>query len=148
MRPAVAGEGDASPEAVNGDPSEKKIRRTPQTVQERENDIAYMKRCCDAELKSMAVTGLVASPFYFERVAILSHAAGDYRSEVRFCEKYLQLVEAHFSRPQLAMEPDVRLGPTYQAIVLRLPKAREAFKKAKAMRTRSRSKSKAPAEAK
>jgi hypothetical protein len=103
----------------------------------RENDLDYMKRCCDAELKSMAATGLVASPFCFERVAILCHEAQDYRCEARYCEKYLSVVEAHFSQPRSSQEVDVRDGPGYQAIVLRLRKARELLAKSKAKKARS-----------
>jgi hypothetical protein len=103
----------------------------------RENDLDYMKRCCDAELKSMAATGLVASPYCFERVAILCHQAQDYRGETRYCEKYLSVVEAHFSQPRSPQEVDVRQGPGYQAIVLRLRKARELLAKSKAKKARS-----------
>jgi hypothetical protein len=38
----------------------------------KKNDLEIMKLCCSSELKTMDVAGLVAAPFYFERVAILS----------------------------------------------------------------------------
>lgn len=51
-------------------------------AEEKKDDIEYMKRCCDAELKTMAVACIVSVPYYFERVAILSRKQKNYRQEV------------------------------------------------------------------
>ena len=89
------------------------------------DDIEVMKRCCDAELKTMASAGLVPAPFYFERVAILSRKQKNYRQEVEYCERYIQAVENFYQAPGCEGHADVRKGPRYQAIVARLPKAKE-----------------------
>ena len=89
------------------------------------DDIEYMKRCCDAELKTMASAGLVSAPFYFERVAILSRKQKNYRQEVEYCERYIQAVETFYQAPGREGQADVRKGPRYQAIIARLPKAKE-----------------------
>ncbi|CAH0529363.1 hypothetical protein [Vibrio hippocampi] len=41
-------------------------------AEEKKHDIDAMKRCCDAELKTMNKADLVPASYYFERVAILS----------------------------------------------------------------------------
>lgn len=89
------------------------------------DDIEIMKRCCDTELKTMASAGLVSAPFYFERVAILSRKQKNYRQEVEYCERYIQAVEKYYQDPGREGHADVRKGPRYQAIVARLPKAKE-----------------------
>ncbi|GMA83012.1 hypothetical protein [Shewanella glacialipiscicola] len=47
-------------------------KQTWELVDEKKHDIDAMKRCCDAELKTMEKAGMVPAPYYFERVAILS----------------------------------------------------------------------------
>ncbi len=46
-------------------------KQTWELAEENKVDLQTMKRCCDAELKTMDKTGLVPAPYYFERVAIL-----------------------------------------------------------------------------
>ena len=46
-------------------------KQTWEYAEEKKHDIGYMKKCCDAELKTMEKAGLVPAPYYFERVAIL-----------------------------------------------------------------------------
>lgn len=47
-------------------------KQTWEYAEEKRNDKDIMQRCCEAELKTMTVTGLVAAPYYVERVAILA----------------------------------------------------------------------------
>ena len=44
----------------------------------------------------MESTGLVAAPYYFERVAILSRKARNFRQELHYCESYIRLVEKFY----------------------------------------------------
>ena len=104
-------------------------RQTWEFADEKKHDIEYMKRCCDSELKTMETVGLVAAPYYFERVAILSRKAKDYRQELRYCETYIRLVENYYAKHGAKGKADVRKGPTFQAIVARIPKARELLVK-------------------
>jgi hypothetical protein len=100
-------------------------KQTWEHAETNKDDIEVMKRCCDAELKTMASAGLVSAPFYFERVAILSRKQKNYRQEVEYCERYIQAVEKFYQAPGCEGHADVRKGPRYQAIVARLPKAKE-----------------------
>jgi hypothetical protein len=87
------------------------------------HDIETMKRCCMAEIETYRRTGLFPAPYYFERVAILARKLRDYDQEVAYCEMYIRLVD-EYCRSNLQPEEGVKAGPTYQAIVKRLPKAR------------------------
>ena len=100
-------------------------KQTWEYAETHKDDIEFMKRCCDAELKTMASAGLVSAPFYFERVAILSRKQKNYRQEVEYCERYIQAVEAFYQASGREDYADVRKGPRYQAILARLPKAKE-----------------------
>lgn len=100
-------------------------KQTWELVEEKKDDIEYMKRCCDAELKTMAVAGIVSAPYYFERVAILSRKQKNYRQEVKYCELYINSVESYYKAVNRGHVADVRKGPRYKAIVARLPKAKE-----------------------
>lgn len=100
-------------------------KQTWEHVDTNKDDIEVMKRCCNAELKTMESSGLVSAPFYFERVAILSRKQKNYRQEVEYCERYIQAVEKFYQAPGCEGHADVRKGPRYQAIVARLPKAKE-----------------------
>nr|MDU9043250.1 hypothetical protein [Candidatus Electrothrix aestuarii] len=51
-----------------------------------------MKKCCDAELRTMEKTGLAPAPYYFERVAILSRKEKNYQQEIDYCELYITMV--------------------------------------------------------
>ena len=100
-------------------------KQTWELAEEKKDDIEYMKRCCDAELKTMAVAGIVSVPYYFGRVAILSRKQKNYRQEVKYCELYINSVESYYKAGNRGHAADVRKGPTYKAIVARLPKAKE-----------------------
>jgi hypothetical protein len=100
-------------------------KQTWEYAETHKDDIEYMKRCCDAELKTMASAGLVSAPFYFERVAILSRKQKNYRQEVEYCERYIQAVEEFYRAAGHEGHADVRKGPRYRAILERLPKAKE-----------------------
>jgi len=103
--------------------------QTWELAKEKKHDIEHMKKCCDAELKTMEAAGLVAAPYYFERVAVLSRKAKNYRQEVYYCETYIRLVENYYAKHGTEGIADVRKGPRFQAIVARLPKARELLLK-------------------
>lgn len=100
-------------------------KQTWEYAETHKDDIEYMKRCCDAELKTMDTAGLVPAPFYFERVAILSRKQKHYRQEVEHCERYIHAVEAFYQTPGHEGHADVRKGPRYKSIVERLSKANE-----------------------
>ena len=106
-------------------------KQTWEYAEEKKHDIEYMKKCCDAELKTMEKAGLVSAPFYFERVAILSRKEKNYRQEVSYCENYINAVERFYKKHGTDGMADVRKGPRYQAIAKRLPKAKELLSKSK-----------------
>lgn len=109
----------APPEGVNPAPA-----KQTWDLADKKHDLEHMKQCCDAELKSMELTGVVAAPYYFERVAILSRKAKNYRQEVEYCEKYIESVKAYYAAHGTSNVADVRKGPTFRAIVARLSTAR------------------------
>lgn len=100
-------------------------KQTSDYAESHKNDIEFMKRCCDAELKVMESAGIASAPFYFERVAILSRKQRNYRQEVEYCEQYIQAIEKFYQIIGHEDHADVRRGPRYQAILTRLPKAKE-----------------------
>ena len=104
-------------------------KQTWELADEKKQDIEYMKKCCDAELKTMAVAGIVAAPYYFERVAVLSRKLKDYEQEIHYCELYIHSVEAYYAKHGTANMADVRKGPRYQSILARLPKAKDLLSK-------------------
>lgn len=104
-------------------------KETWESAQDKKDDIEHMKRCCDAELKTMESGGLVPAPYYFERVAILSRKAKDYEQEIYYCEMYIKAVRGFYAKHGTRGIADVRKGPRYAAIVARLPKAKELLKK-------------------
>lgn len=91
---------------------------------ENKDDLDAILRCCDAELETMARTGFVAAPFYFERAAILFRKSKRYAEEVKICSRYLAAVNKHYKSPSNQELCDVRKGPRFQAIKSRLTKAR------------------------
>lgn len=109
----------ALPKGVNPEPA----KRTWHLADEK-HDLEHMKRCCDAELETMERAGVVAAPYYFERVAILSRKAKNYVQEVEYCEKYIQSVKAYYAAHGTSNVADVRKGPRFRAIVARLSTAR------------------------
>ena len=104
-------------------------KQTWELAEEKKDDLEVMKRCCDAELKTMEKAGLVPAPYYFERVAILSRKKKDYSQEIYYCEQYIEKVEAFYSKNGTDGIADVRKGPRFKAIVKRLPKAKELYAK-------------------
>lgn len=106
-------------------------KQTWEYAEEQKHDIEYMKKCCDAELKTMEKAGLVPAPYYFERVAIFSRKEKNYQQEVSYCESYINAVEGFYKKHRADDMADVRKGFTYQAIVKRLPKAKELLSKSK-----------------
>jgi hypothetical protein len=64
------------------------------------NDLEMMRRCADAELARVRNPKTkkderFAAPGYFKRVAILSRKQGDYDQEVKYCQLYLDTLEAY-----------------------------------------------------
>ncbi|MCK5721370.1 MAG: hypothetical protein KAI84_02435 [Gammaproteobacteria bacterium] len=106
-------------------------KQTWEYAKEKKHDIDYMKKCCDAELKSMEKAGLVPAPYYFERVAILSRKEKNYQQEVDYCKSYINAVERFYKKHGTKGRADVRKGPRYQAIVKRLPNAKELLSKSR-----------------
>ena len=104
-------------------------KQTWELVEENKDDLDTMKRCCDAELKTMNKAGLVPAPYYFERVAILSRKSKDYAQEIFYCEQYIEKIESFYSKNGTKGIADVRKGPRFKAIVKRLPKAKELYAK-------------------
>lgn len=104
-------------------------KQTWELAETNKNDIEAMKRCCDAELKTMDKAGLVPAPYYFERVAILSRKEKNYGQEIYYCEQYIEKLGVFYSKSGTDGMADVRKGPRYQAIVKRLPKAKELYAK-------------------
>lgn len=100
-------------------------KQTWELAEVKKNDLEDMKRCCDAELKTMDKAGLVPAPYYFERVAILSRKVKNYQQEIFYCEQYIEKVELFYSKNGTEGAADVRKGPRFKAIVKRLPKAKE-----------------------
>lgn len=94
-------------------------------AEEKKHDIVYMKKCCEAELRTMEKAGLVPAPYYFQRVAILSRKERNYQQEIYYCEIYINTVENFYRKKGTEGVADVRNGPTYKAIVKRLPRAKE-----------------------
>jgi hypothetical protein len=92
---------------------------------ERKDDLAFMLRCCDAELTAMHKAGIVAAPYYFERAAILLRKAKEYKREVELCERYMREVDAYYQRPGAREAADVRKGSRFGSIVARVAKARQ-----------------------
>ena len=104
---------------------------TWERAEERKDDLDFMLRCCDAELKTMHKASIVAAPYYFERAAILLRKAKEYRREVGLCERYIREVEAYYQSPGAQHTADVRLGPRYSSISARVPKAKLLLVRAK-----------------
>ena len=106
-------------------------KQTWEYAEEKKHNIEYMKKCCDAELKTMEKAGFAPAPYYFERVAILSRKEKNYHQEIDYCESYINTVERFYKKHETKGMADVRKGPRYQAIVKRLPKAKELLSKSK-----------------
>ena len=106
-------------------------KQTWEYAEEKKHDIGYMKKCCDAELKTMEKAGLVPAPYYFERVAILSRKDKNYQQEVDYCESYIYAVERFYKKHGTKGRADVRKGPRYRTILKRLPKAKELLSKSR-----------------
>ncbi len=83
-------------------------RQTWEWVEGKKDDLQCMKECCEAELQTMEITGIVPAPFYFERVAILSRKEKNYAQEVSYCEKYIAAVNALYRTNTIENLADVR----------------------------------------
>ncbi|MDF0534320.1 hypothetical protein PY479_08535 [Shewanella sp. A32] len=136
MQPSIQKEKCSSPKTsgeliaeVTGGANLVDGKQTWELAEDNKHDIEIMKRCCDAELKTMDKAGLVPAPYYFERVAILSRKEKNYQQEIFYCEQYIEKVEAFYSKRGSDGMADVRKGPRYQAILKRLPKAKELYAK-------------------
>ncbi len=77
----------------------------------------------------MLKADIVPAPYYIERVAILSRKEKNYEQEVAYCEKYIEIIKVFYEKNSTEDFADVRQGPRYNAIVKRLPKAKELLKK-------------------
>ena len=102
---------------VNGSP-------TYAHAEESKHDLEIMKKCCEAELRTMDLADQMPAPYYFERVAILSRKENNYQQEIEYCEKYIVAVDSFFKKHDENNYADVRKGPRYKSIVKRLPKAK------------------------
>ncbi len=99
-------------------------KQTWELAESKKDDLETMKKCCDTELATYEKVGLVPAPYYFERVAILARKAKNFREEVAWCEKYIVVVADYYRRNNIPENEGVKMGPRYQAIAKRLPKAR------------------------
>lgn len=104
-------------------------KQTWEIAKEKKDDIEAMKLCCETELETMKSSGLVAAPYYFERIAILSRKNKDYAQEIFYCKQYIENVTQYYSVNNPNDVADVRKGPTYKAIVKRLSKAESLYAK-------------------
>lgn len=100
-------------------------KQTFEHAKDKKHDLEAMRKCCQAELKTMNKAGAVPAPFYFERVAILSRKNKNYQQEVDYCETYLKVVNEFYRENGTKGVADVRKGPRYKAIKKRLPKAKK-----------------------
>ena len=114
---------------VNQDVSPIEGKQTWEYSEEKKHDLECMKKCCDAELKTMEESGVAPAPYYFERVAILSRKNKNFQQEVDYCELYISALEKFYKNKRKRGIADIRKGPRYQAIVKRLPKAKELLSK-------------------
>lgn len=95
------------------------------------DDIEMMIRCCESEesiyWSQSEGSRLCAAPYYFERVAILSHKARDYAGEVAICERWERIISDYMAQPMVIERRAamVHKGPRSIAILARLPEARE-----------------------
>lgn len=119
--PATSGEHitriSAGANLVDGKP-------TWQHAETSKDNLDVMLRCCEAELKTMATAKVVAAPFYFERAAVLLRKAKQYEQEIQICERYVRAVNLYYSSVSKGYEADVRKGPRFKAIEVRVTKAR------------------------
>ena len=104
-------------------------KQTWESAEEQKHDIEFMKKCCDAELRTMDKAGVLPAPYYFERVAILSRKQKNYKQEVEYCERYIKAADDFYKKHEPVGVADMRLGHRYQAILKRLPRAKELLLK-------------------
>lgn len=103
---------------VNGKP-------TYEYAESEKDNLEIMKKCCEAELKTLKIAGLLPAPYYFERVAILSRKEKNYKQEIEYCSSYINITNEYYKNLHDTNVADVRKGPRYQAIVKRLNKAKK-----------------------
>ncbi|PHQ56197.1 MAG: hypothetical protein COA30_05110 [Sulfurimonas sp.] len=102
---------------VNGKP-------TYEYVESEKNNLEIMKKCCEAEIKTLEIAGIVPAPYYFERVAIILRKEKNYKQEIEYCSSYISIINKYYSNIHNSNIADVRKGPRYQSIVKRLKKAK------------------------
>jgi sporulation protein YlmC with PRC-barrel domain len=90
----------------------------------KKDDLEYMMKCCEAELKAAEETGSLPDPFCFERVAILSRKNKDYQQEVDYCEKYIGAVESYSNNGNKKVSEE-EIQSKLSDILKRLPRAKE-----------------------
>lgn len=88
------------------------------------DDLELMVKCCYTELETMERVGIVAAPYYFERVAVLLRKAGEAEREIEICDRYIDAVHRFYSCRSSESCADVRKGPRFAAIERRLAAAR------------------------
>ena len=100
------------------------------------NDLQTMLDCCSAEVTSYwrqpEGERLCAAPYFFERAAILSRKAKDYAGEVQACESWKAIITDYKRQPMVKSRQAalVHKGPRSEAILARLPKAKELLRAA------------------
>ena len=98
-------------------------------AEEKKHDIQYMKKCCLLELQKMKEKNEVPSPFYFERVAILSKKDKNYEQEVKYCEDYIEAVDEFYTNNKDSNVADIRKTTKYHSLVKRMEKAKNLISK-------------------
>lgn len=110
-------------------------KQTWELAKEKKQELLTMKKCCNAELTTYRKTGLIPAPYYFERVAILCRREKDYAQEIEYCEKYIEVIEEDYRLNGISDNVGIKMGPRYQAICKRLPKAKELLANSKKPRS-------------
>ncbi|GGJ06573.1 DUF4236 domain-containing protein [Halopseudomonas pertucinogena] len=104
------------------------------------NDLDVMLKCCKAESDTYwgqpEGDRACAAPFYFERAAILHRKAKDYASEIDICAQWQAIVDDYRiqTRGKSSQAALVHQSARSQAILARLPKARELLRRQEARR--------------
>ncbi|MDH0157369.1 hypothetical protein [Stutzerimonas stutzeri] len=102
------------------------------------DDLETMLRCCDAEEASYweqcEGERFCAAPYFFQRVAILQRKAKNYAGEISACERWKAIANDYRRQPMVKARQAVLVhkGPRSEAILARLPKAKELLRKQKA----------------
>lgn len=122
--------GEAITEATNG-ANLVDGKQTWEFAKDKKHELSTMIKCCNAELATYRKTGLCPAPFYFERVAIIYRKQQNYKQEVEYCEKYIEVVNEYYINNKIQQNEGVKMGPRYMAIANRLTKAKKLLSKQK-----------------